>query len=217
MAKSSAPYIGKTGNVSLADNVFGEEFNNALVHETVRAEQNALRSGTASTLSRGEVNMTGAKAWRQKGTGRARVGALSVSHRKGGGVAFGPKPRHYTFKINRKARRKAMRAVLSLHAGRGTLGVVDPASFGKPNTKQAAEQLEAWKSTGSTIVVVGPEENNAALSFRNIERVRSVVPVDAVTVADLIASENLIVSEAALERLTQLASAEVKRGEESVI
>lgn len=217
MAKATAPYIGKTGNVSLTENVFGEEFNNALVHETVRAEQNALRSGTASTLSRGEVNMTGAKAWRQKGTGRARVGALSAPHRTGGSVAFGPKPRHYTFKINRKARRKAMRAVLSLHAGRGTLAVVDPASFDKPNTKQAADQLSAWKATGTAIVVVGPDENTAALSFRNLERVRSVVAVDAVTVADLIASENLIVSEAALERLTQLASAEVKRGGESVI
>ena len=84
-------------------------FTESLVHETARAEMNARRQGTHSSLTRGEVSMTGAKAWRQKGTGRARVGALSVPHREGGGAAFGPKPRHYGFKINRKARRRALR------------------------------------------------------------------------------------------------------------
>src|SRR5256886_14844505 len=106
-AAPKAPYIGKAGNVTLDKAVFGEEFHMALVHETARAELNARRRGTASTLSRGEVAMTGAKAFRQKGTGRARSGPLSTPQRTGGGVALGPKSRDYTRKVNRKARRRA--------------------------------------------------------------------------------------------------------------
>src|ERR1700756_2165759 len=124
MAKKTAPYIGKSGTVDLDEKVFGEEFHMALVHETARAELGARRQGTASTLTRGEVSMTGAKAFRQKGTGRARAGALSTPQRIGGGIAFGPKPRGYTVKVNRKARRRALRAALSLHAERGSIAVV---------------------------------------------------------------------------------------------
>ncbi|HEX8076004.1 MAG TPA: 50S ribosomal protein L4, partial [Thermoleophilaceae bacterium] len=120
-AKLTAPYVGKSGKVDLDAEVFGEDFHMALVHETVRAELNARRRGTASTRTRGEVAMTGAKAFRQKGTGRARAGALSSPQRVGGGVAFGPKPRHYIVKVNRKARRRALRAVLSEHLRRGSL------------------------------------------------------------------------------------------------
>src|SRR5438309_11215619 len=100
MAKT-APYIGKSGTVNLDEKVFGEEFHMGLVHETARAELNARRQGTASTLTRGQVAMTGAKAFRQKGTGRARAGALSTPSRYGGGGGFGPSPRSYTLKVNR--------------------------------------------------------------------------------------------------------------------
>jgi len=107
MAKPTAAVLGqKTGKADLDETVFGEPFHMSLVHETVRAELNARRRGTSSTLTRGEVAMTGAKAFRQKGTGRARAGALSTPQRIGGGIAFGPKPRGYTVKVNRKARRK---------------------------------------------------------------------------------------------------------------
>src|SRR5688572_11444273 len=124
---SRAQYIGKKqGGVDLDPAVFGEEFHEHLVHEAARAELNARRRGTASTRSRGEVAMTGAKAWRQKGTGRARAGALSAPQRTGGGVAFGPKPRGYTVKVNRKARRRALRAALSLHAERNSIAAIDP-------------------------------------------------------------------------------------------
>src|SRR5213078_2905484 len=133
MAAPKAPYIGKSGNVALDKAVFGEEFHMALVHETARAELNARRRGTASTLSRGEVAMTGAKAFRQKGTGRARSGPLSTPQRTGGGVAFGPKPRGYTVKVNRKARRRALRAALSVHAGRKSLAVLAAGQFDEPS------------------------------------------------------------------------------------
>ena len=148
MPKVEAPYLGKTGKVSLNDEVFGEPFNGSLVHEVVRAERNALRSGNASTKSRGDVAMTGAKAWRQKGTGRARIGAHSAGHRRGGGVTFGPTPRNYTFKVNRKARRKAFRAALSLHAGRGTLAIVPKDAFKEPSTGDAFDNLHDWNEKG---------------------------------------------------------------------
>src|SRR5207249_11803541 len=136
--------------------------------ETVRAELNARRRGTASTLTRAEVAMTGAKAFRQKGTGRARAGALSTPQRTGGGVAFGPKPRGYAVKVNRKARRRAMRAALSVHAERGSLAVVDGSTFSEPATKQAAQALEKWAARKPTLVVLDVEEVAALKSFRNI-------------------------------------------------
>ena len=120
-----AATLGKSTKTDVDEKVFGEKFHMSLVHEAARAELNARRRGTASTKTRGEVAMTGAKAWRQKGTGRARAGALSTPQRYGGGVAFGPKPRHYTVKVNQKAFRKALRAALSVHADRGTLAVFD--------------------------------------------------------------------------------------------
>src|SRR3954449_6385225 len=136
-----APYLGKTGSVDLDDGVFGEEFHMPLVHETVTAELNARRQGTSSTKTRGEGNRTGAKAFRPKGTGRARAGALSTPNRVGGGVAFGPKPRVFRSKVNRKARKRALRAVLSEHLRRATLAVVDVGQSSEPATKTAADAL----------------------------------------------------------------------------
>ena len=118
---SKATVLGKTTKADLPAGLFGEDFHQSLIHEAARADLAARRRGTASTLRRGEVSMTTAKAWRQKGTGRARAGALSVPNRTGGGVAFGPKPRSYVVKVNRKARKKALRAALSVHAQRGSL------------------------------------------------------------------------------------------------
>jgi large subunit ribosomal protein L4 len=203
MAKKTAPYIGKTGTVELDESVFGEEFNMGLVHETARAELNARRQGTASTLTRGQVSMTTAKAFRQKGTGRARAGALSTPNRYGGGVAFGPSPRSYTVKVNRKARKKALRAALSVHADRGSLAVCDPSTYETPSTKAAAEAL--GDIAGRILVVVGAEDTTCAKSFRNIQRV-SVRACDNVGVADVIGATRLIVTPAALEHITGVAS-----------
>jgi large subunit ribosomal protein L4 len=162
----------------------------------------ARRRGTASTLTRGEVAFTTAKAWRQKGTGRARVGTLGVPNRFGGGVAFGPKPRHYTVKVNRKARRKAMRAALSVHAERGSVAVLDPAQFETPSTKAAAQALEKWGAKRPTLVVLDAEETGALKSFRNIARV-TVAEVGAIGVADVIGAASLVLSEKALETLKE--------------
>jgi large subunit ribosomal protein L4 len=203
MAKKTAPYLGKSGTVDLDEKVFGEEFHMGLVHGTATAELNARRHGTASTLTRGEVAMTTAKAFRQKGTGRARAGALSTPSRYGGGVAFGPKPRSYVTKVNRKARKKALRAALSVHADRGSIAICDPAAYETPSTKAAAAALGAF--TGRVLVVVGAEDANCAKSFRNIDGV-SVHSADNVGVADVIGAARLIVTPAALEHLTGVAS-----------
>jgi large subunit ribosomal protein L4 len=206
MAAPSAPWLNKKqGKVDLDEAVFGERFHGPLVHEAVRAEQAARRRGTASTKTRGEVVMTGAKAWRQKGTGRARVGALSAGQRTGGGVIFGPKPRGYTVKVNRKARRSALRSALSLHAERGSLAALDAAGFDAPSTKQAFEALADFGDGGRAVVVLADGEEACAKSFRNIAGV-SVLHADQVGVADLVGAARLVVSEAALERLTRLAS-----------
>jgi large subunit ribosomal protein L4 len=202
---AAAKYIGGgSGSLQLDDAVFGERFHRSLVHEAVRAELAARRRGSASTKTRAEVAMTGAKAWRQKGTGRARVGALSSPQRTGGGVAFGPKPRGYTVKVNRKARRRALRAALSLHAERGTIAAIDPSSFETPSTKAAAATLAGLDGDGSVLVVLGDGEESCAKSFRNLAGV-AVLHAEDVGVADLVGSGRLVVSEAALGRLTEKA------------
>jgi large subunit ribosomal protein L4 len=200
MANAKAAVLGKTTKADLPQELFAEPFHQSLVHETARADLAARRRGTASTLTRGEVSFTTAKAWRQKGTGRARAGALGVPNRFGGGVAFGPKPRHHTVKVNRKARRKAMRAALSVHAERGSVAVLDPSAFETPSTKAAAQALEKWGQRQPTLVVIAGEETGALKSFRNIDRV-TVAEVGAIGVADVIGAASLVVSESALETL----------------
>jgi large subunit ribosomal protein L4 len=205
MAK--APYIGERGGgLDLDEAVFGEPFHGPLMHEAVRADLAARRRGTASTKTRGEIAMTGAKAWRQKGTGRARAGALSSPQRTGGGVAFGPKPRAFTVKVNRKARRRALRAALSVHAERGSIGAIPPMAFDTPSTKAAAAALATLGGDGTVLVVLGEGEETSFRSFRNIPYV-TVRHVDDVGVADVIAVARLVVSEAALGPLTDKAVA----------
>jgi large subunit ribosomal protein L4 len=200
MAKAAV--LGKTTKADLPKELFDEPFHHSLVDEAARADLAARRQGSASTQTRGEVSMTGAKAWRQKGTGRARVGALSAPSRFGGGVAFGPKPRHYTVKVNRKARRKALRSALSTHAERDSVALLDASSFETPSTKTAAEALEKWGAKRSTLIVLAPDEGGAAKSFRNIARVQ-VAEVSAIGVADVIGAASLVLSEGALAKLQE--------------
>ena len=215
MAAPKAGYLGKkTGKVDLDESVFGETFHEPLVHRAVTAELNARRRGTASTLTRGQVAMTGGTAWRQKGTGRARAGALSTPQRTGGGVAFGPKPRGYTVKVNRKERRRALRAALSVHAARGSLAALDAAAFTDPSTKQAAEAIAGFGEGGNVLLVLTEGEETAALSFRNLPNVK-VLRAGDVGVVDVIGAGHLAASPAAFEQLTAMAAAPVPRAAEA--
>ena len=162
-----APMLGAAAKkVKLDDTAFGARFVGPLVHQSVRAEQAARRRGTAATKTRGMVSGGGAKPWRQKGTGRARAGSNRSPIWTGGGTAFGPKPRSYTFKVNRKEQRAALRSALSLHAERGTLAILDAAAFTAPKTRQALDLLDDWGTRiRPTLVVLVAEESSAALSL----------------------------------------------------
>ncbi|HZL63530.1 MAG TPA: 50S ribosomal protein L4 [Thermoleophilia bacterium] len=204
--------IGK--KVKLDDGAFGASFRGPLVHQSVRAEQAARRRGTAATKTRAMVSGGGAKPWRQKGTGRARAGSSRSPIWTGGGVAFGPQPRSYTFKVNRKEQRAALRSALSLHAERRSIAILDVGAFEAPKTRQAFDLLDDWAQSGPTLVVLAPEESAAALSFRNLTRVAVLSAAD-VGVTDLLAAASLLVSEAALAELTaRVAQQSARRGAE---
>ncbi len=200
----SATKIGG-GTVKLDASAFESEFNMPLVHEAVRAELAARRRGTASTKTRGQVRGGGAKPWRQKGTGRARAGSSRSPVWTGGGTAFGPTPRGFTFKVNRKARKAALRSALSLHAERKSLAVFDAASFDAPKTSQALDLLDDWSADYPTLVLLDESEEFAGKSFRNLARVR-VMPVQETGVADIVGAASLLVSQTALPALVQRAT-----------
>ncbi|HSG14179.1 MAG TPA: 50S ribosomal protein L4 [Gaiellaceae bacterium] len=186
----------KAQEVSLEASVFGAELRPHLVHETVRAELNAARAGTRGTKSRGQVAGGRSKPWRQKGTGRARAGTTRAPHWTGGGVAFPPGMRSFEVKVNRKARRAALRGALSHHAAEGTLAILDGSAFEKPSTRQAAELLSGFGERPTVVVVTG-EEEILEKSFRNLEKVIVTAPSE-LEVAALVWANSVLLSEAAL-------------------
>src|SRR5947209_18459866 len=189
---------GKTSKeLTLEAGIFGVDVKPHLVHEAVRAEQNARRAGTQSAKSRGLVAGGRAKPWRQKGTGRARAGTIRAPQFTGGGVAFPPTPRDFSVKVNKKAMRAALRAALSDHAQAGTLGLVSGDSFEKPSTKQALELLGKWGQQTPLLIVVTEDEEGLIKSFRNLEKVLITIPAD-LEVAQVVWARSLLVSEAAL-------------------
>jgi large subunit ribosomal protein L4 len=200
---ADAQVLGATKKVKLDDAVFGQRFNGGLVHESVRAELNARRQGTASTKTRGQVSGGSAKPWRQKGTGRARAGSSRSPIWTGGGVTFGPTPRHFTFKVNRKERRAALRCALSVHAERGSIAVFDPAGFATPSTKAAKALLGDWLGDdhGRVLVVLADDQELVGRSFRNLQRAK-VLSATAVGIADIIGGASLLLTQEALDALT---------------
>jgi large subunit ribosomal protein L4 len=210
---ADAPVLGATRKVKLDGAAFGERFHGSLVHQCVRAEQAARRRGTAATKTRGMVSGGGAKPWRQKGTGRARAGSIRSPIWTGGGTVFGPHPRGYTFKVNRKEQRAALRSALSLHASRGSLAILDAGVFAEPKTSQALDLLDDWSQDFPTLVVLGADESAAALSFRNLARVAVLTP-DQAGVADIVGAASLVLSEAALQALVARSAAPT-RGQEA--
>ena len=199
-----AQILGGSGKLTLDAEVFGAPFNGPLVHECVVAELAARRRGTHATKTRGMVRGGGAKPWRQKGTGRARAGSSRSPLWTGGGTVFGPSPRHYILKVNRKARRAALRSALSLHAERGSLFGLDAAAFDAPSTKRAAGLLADVRA-GSTLVVLSGEEANAAKSFRNLEGV-VVLAAENAGIADIVRPATMVASQAAVDALAARAA-----------
>ena len=193
-----APVLGGTTDVTLDDAVFGAEVKAHLVHEAVRAELNAHRQGTRAAKSRGMVSGGRSKPWRQKGTGRARQGTTRAPQWKGGGVVFPPTPRDFSVKVNKKAMKAALRSALSDHAQAGTLAVFDGASFDGPSTKAALQLLAGWGQATPTVVIISENEEGAAKSFRNLDRVLVTVPSE-LEVAQIVWARSLVVSQSALD------------------
>jgi len=188
---------GAAKDATLVAEVFEAELKPHLLHETVRAEQNAARAGTRAAKSRGLVAGGRSKPWRQKGTGRARQGTIRAPQFSGGGVAFPPTMRSFEVKVNRKARRAALRGALSHHVANGTFALVDGDSFEEPSTKQAAELIAGWGKDLPLLVVVHEDEEALAKSFRNLPRVLVTVPA-GLEVAPIVWARAMLVSEAAL-------------------
>jgi large subunit ribosomal protein L4 len=208
---ADAPILGGTGTVALDDQVFGAPFNGPLVHEVVVAELAARRRGTHATRSRALVRGGSSKPWRQKGTGRARQGSIRSPQFAGGGTVFGPTPRHYTVKVNRKARRAALRCALSVHAERGSVFALDAGGFDAPSTKQAAELIADRRGGSVLVVVMGPDEAAVFKSFRNLAGV-NVLAADDCGVADIIGAASVVFSKDALEAVaTRARKKEVAR------
>ncbi len=200
----SAPIVGGKGKADLREDVFGVEPAESLLHEVVKAEQASVRQGTHSTKTRGQVRGGGAKPYRQKGTGRARQGTTSAPQFRGGGAVFGPHPRNYAVKVNRKAYLKACRMAYSLHASAASIGVFDAGkAFAKPRTKDAIELVGTWQDTQPLVVILDLSEEAAELSFRNLPRTMVLTP-EEVGVVPLLWANSLLVSKAALERIHDL-------------
>jgi large subunit ribosomal protein L4 len=194
----------KSADVTLSERVFASEVKPHLVHEAVRAEQNAARAGTRAVKTRGLVAGGRSKPWRQKGTGRARAGTTRAPHWTGGGVAFAPRT---TFggKVNRKELRAAFRSALSAHADEGTFGVLSDDSFDAPSTKTAAALVDAWGKERPLVVVAQREQDAIAKSFRNVDGVVVTTPGE-LEVSALVWARSVLVSQGALELVQGRAS-----------
>ena len=209
MAAPKAPVLDASGkkakDVTLAAAVFAAEVKPHLVHEAVRAESAAARSGTRATKSRGLVSGGRSKPWRQKGTGRARAGSTRAPQWTGGGVAFAKQPASFDLKVNRKAHRAAFRAALSDHAQRGTLAVIDAGAFPGPSTRSAAELLSAWGADLPLLVIAQPEEEALVKSFRNLARALVLEPSE-LEVGAIVWARSVLATEGALDRVSEVMS-----------
>lgn len=193
----------KVKSATLNASVFEVEPNMHAMHEVVRAQRAAWRSGTHSTLTRGKVRGGGKKPWRQKGTGRARQGTIRAPQWAGGGVVFGPHPRSYEIKVPNKVVKLAMRSALSAKLTDKELIVVDKFDFEKPSTKEANAALNALGCTGRTTVIVADDDVNTYLSMRNLERV-NVIPVTESNTYEFIDNKMLVFTADALERIEEV-------------
>lgn len=197
---------GKKGQVDLSASIFDVQVNVPVMHDVVRAELAAARSGSASTKTRAEVRGGGAKPWRQKGTGRARHGSIREPQWVGGGIAHGPKPRDWSMRINRKVRALALKSALTDRVREGKLLVVEPPAFEEPATKQAVGLLGQWGAEGKVLLVVGRSEQeslmNLVKSFRNLPEVFTVTYPTTYTV---LAADTVVMTKTALDELTKSA------------
>lgn len=193
------------GTLELSDAVFKAEFNEPLIWEAVVHYNASLRAGTASTKGRGEVSGSGKKLWRQKGTGRARVGSIRSPLWRHGGTVHGPKPRDYSYSFPRKKLRGAMRSALSAKLNENALTVVDSFSVEKPKTKDFKKLLDGMGCAGKVLIVDSYENRNLDLSSRNMPAVK-LVSGTGVNIFDVVNSSTLLFSREFILQLQEVLS-----------
>jgi large subunit ribosomal protein L4 len=191
------------GKLELSDAVFKAKINEPLIWEAVRHYQVSLRSGTASTKTRGEVSGSGKKLWRQKGTGRARIGSIRSPLWRHGGTVHGPQPRDYAYRFPRKKLRGAMRAALSAKLAENLLTVVDGFGLESHKTKAFRKVLQSLGGNGRVLIVSAGENKNLALSSRNLPEV-TLVPGTAVNIYDVVNHELVLFSKEAILQLQEV-------------
>jgi large subunit ribosomal protein L4 len=185
------------GEIALADDVFGIQPNVPTMHQVVRAQLAHRRAGTQSTKTRSEVAGGGRKPFKQKGTGRARQGSIRAPHWTGGGIALGPKPRSYAQRTPKKMISLALRSALSDRASEGKVLVVDAWNFDAPKTREAKAALQALGIEGRALVVITRDDENAALSFRNLPDVQ-LIEVGELNAYDVLCNDYVVFTRATL-------------------
>ena len=193
----------EVGKMDLNDAVFGVEINEHLLHLAVVAQLANKRQGTQKALTRAEVSGGGRKPWRQKGTGHARQGSIRAPQWKGGGVVFAPVPRDYSFKLNKKEKRAALKSVLTDKVQNGNLVVVDELKFDEIKTKNFVAVLKNLNVTSKALVVLGEGDRNAALSARNIPTVKTSL-TNTINVYDILNAKKLVVTKDVVKTIEEV-------------
>ena len=193
----------KVSDIELAENVFGIEPNEAIVHSVLKNYLANQRQGTQSTKTRSEVSGGGRKPWRQKGTGRARQGSTRAPQWIKGGIALGPKPRSYRYTVNKKERRLAIKSVLSSKVLEKELTVLDKIELKEIKTKSRVKALTALKLEGKTLIVLPENDKNVVMSARNIEGVKTI-SANNINVFDLLKYNNLVLPVDTVKKLEEV-------------
>ncbi len=193
----------KVSDVELKEEIFGIEPNEDIVHSVLVNYLANQRQGTQSTKTRSEVSGGGKKPWRQKGTGRARQGSIRAPHWVGGGIALGPKPRSYKYRVNKKERRLAIKSVLSSKVLENELVVVDTIDFKEIKTKNMVNALTNLKVEGKTLILLPEKNENVQKSARNIEGVKTSL-VNTINVYDLLKYTNLVITLDTVKKLEEV-------------
>ncbi len=195
----------KAGSIELNDAIFGIEPNQQVIYDVVNAQRAALRQGTHSTKTRSEVRGGGRKPWRQKGTGRARQGSIRAPQWRGGGITFGPTPRDYSVKVNRKVAKLALRSAYSYKVQKELLTVIDKFELTGIKTKDFANILKNVNVEGKTLVVLADSNENVERSANNIANV-FVTTASHASVLDILSYKNLIIEQGAVEIIESIAA-----------
>ena len=205
MAKKSVLNIKgeKVSDITLNAEVWGIVPNDAVLYDAITLARNAMRQGTHDTKTRSEVSGGGRKPWRQKGTGRARQGSTRAPHWIKGGVVFGPHPRSYDKKMNRKERRLALKSALSYKVLEDAMIVVENFNLESSKTKEATQVLNNLKATNKTIIVVDELSENTVLATRNLQNI-ILLTSDEINVYDIINADNMIITTDAVKKIEEV-------------